>query len=156
MPQRPMWAPLVHKTTMGKIMESNSLLKAMLPANAQTHTHTHTHTRATLWIITMPVSPHPHSQHHCAVASNLCRSAMLGPDWGKKDGVKSESISVLLCRIRIRDGGRCFDKPTKGMPVPCSFSVVETQVMTDQIRDGPNAPFNKWSPVLCPLFRSTL
>ena len=39
--------------------------------------------------------------------------------------------------------GGCLDKLTRDMPVPRSFSVAGTQAMTEKIRDGPNAPFNK-------------
>ena len=78
---------LVHKTTMGQIILSNSLLKQMLPAKVQTH--------ATPLKITTPgYHPHLHRQHHCTVTCNL-ESAIYFAflNWfaiGAKNGVMSE------------------------------------------------------------------
>ena len=56
----------------------------------------------------------------------------------------NDSIKVCLSsRVKPCDGGGCLDKPTRDMPVPCSFSEADTQAMTEKISDGPNAPFSK-------------
>ena len=39
--------------------------------------------------------------------------------------------------MRIFEGGRCFDEPTTGMPVPRNFSMTDTQILMTYFCDGP-------------------
>ena len=73
---------------------------------------------------------------HCnlqARVCHLCCISKLVPDWGIRDGVMSESRSVLMAESEIATVADVLTKPTWDMLVPGNFSVTDAQGMTDRI-----------------------
>ena len=97
MPRTSIWAPLVHKTTIGQIILSNLLLKPMLPAKGSD-------TRNAIENHNAGYHPHLHRQHHCTPTCNLesaiCFACLNWFAIGAKNGVMSESRSVLMAESK--------------------------------------------------------
>ena len=98
-PHTSIWAPLFHKIIVGQIIGSDLLFKPMLPAKIQTHATPFDNHNA-------GVSPSASSttSWRCNLqlrVCHLCCNANLVPDWGKPDGVKSESRSVPMAKSNV-------------------------------------------------------
>ena len=86
------------------------LLKPMLPAEVQTHETPLTITEA------VSTSSSPTISLHCSLqplVCHLCCKAKLVADQGGKDGVKSESRSVLMAEPRIAMVANVLTSPTR-------------------------------------------
>ena len=141
MPQTSIWAPLFHKITMGQIIGSDLLFKPMLPAKSLDTCNTiDNHNAGVSPSSSLTTSLRCNLQPRVC---HLCWNAKLVPDWGKRDGVKSESRSVPMAESNIATVADVLTNPP-GTCLCLAASVWHAPSYDGKkFRDGPNAPFNK-------------